>query len=110
MAEASSYRRTFWRLLGFLKPYKWSLAVSVVLAVASQAAAVAMAFLTGGGLERAVESDMFTRSYADVYAGDERWTSLDVPEGSDLRLADLLAIAGSIAADGASQGFLPGVR
>jgi hypothetical protein len=36
--------------------------------------------------------------------------SLDVPEGSDLRLADLLAIAGSIAADGASQGFLPGVR
>jgi hypothetical protein len=36
--------------------------------------------------------------------------SLDVPDGSDLRLADLLAIAGSIAADGASQGFLPGVR
>jgi aconitate hydratase len=24
---------------------------------------------------------MFTRSYADVYAGDERWNSLDVPEG-----------------------------
>jgi ABC-type multidrug transport system fused ATPase/permease subunit len=51
-----TYRRIFWRLLGFLKPYKWSLAVSVVLAVGSQAAAVAMAFLTGGGLERAVES------------------------------------------------------
>ena len=32
-------------------------------------------------IERAVESDMFTRSYADVYAGDERWHSLDVPEG-----------------------------
>jgi ABC-type multidrug transport system fused ATPase/permease subunit len=55
MAEGS-YRRTFWRLLGFLKPYKWSLAVSVVLAVGSQAAAVAMAFLTGGGLQHAVES------------------------------------------------------
>ena len=54
--SAPSYRRTFWRLLGFLKPYKWSLAVSVVLAVGSQAAAVAMAFLTGGGLERAVDS------------------------------------------------------
>jgi ABC-type multidrug transport system fused ATPase/permease subunit len=56
VSDAPSYRGTFWRLLGFLKPYKWSLAVSVVLAVASQAAAVAMAFLTGGGLERAVNS------------------------------------------------------
>ena len=56
MTERASYRRTFWRLLGFLKPYKWSLAVSIVLAVGSQAAAVGMAFLTGGGLERAVES------------------------------------------------------
>jgi ATP-binding cassette subfamily B protein len=51
-----TYRRIFWRLLGFLKPYKWSLIVSVVLAVGSQAAAVGMAFLTGGGLERAVRS------------------------------------------------------
>jgi aconitate hydratase len=32
-------------------------------------------------IEKAVESDMFKRSYADVYAGDERWHSLDVPEG-----------------------------
>jgi ABC-type multidrug transport system fused ATPase/permease subunit len=56
VSDAPSYRGTFWRLLGFLKPYKWSLAVSVVLAVASQAAAVAIAFLTGGGLERAVNS------------------------------------------------------
>jgi ABC-type multidrug transport system fused ATPase/permease subunit len=56
VAEAPSYRRTFWRLLGFLKPYRWSLAVSVVLAVGSQAAAVAMAFLTGSGLEHAVQS------------------------------------------------------
>jgi ABC-type multidrug transport system fused ATPase/permease subunit len=54
--EAPSYRRTFWRLLGFLKPYKWSLGVSVVLAVGSQAAAVAMAFLTGDALQRAVLS------------------------------------------------------
>jgi ATP-binding cassette subfamily B protein len=54
VTEAPSYRRTFWRLLGFLKPYKWSLAVSVVLAVGSQAAAVAIAFLTGDALQRAV--------------------------------------------------------
>src|ERR671922_1736493 len=56
MESRVPYRRIFWRLLGFLKPYKWSLAVSVVLAVGSQAAAVAMAFLTGGGLEHAVQS------------------------------------------------------
>src|SRR5918993_46613 len=56
MAEAASYRRTFWRLLGFLRPYKWSLVVSVVLAIGSQAAAVGIAFLTGSGLEEAVRS------------------------------------------------------
>src|SRR5918993_1657381 len=56
MAEAASYRRTFWRLLGFLRPYKWSLVVSVVLAIGSQAAAVGIAFLTGSGLEGAVRS------------------------------------------------------
>jgi ABC-type multidrug transport system fused ATPase/permease subunit len=56
VSEAPSYRRTFWRLLGFLEPYKWSLGVSVVLAVGSQAAAVAMAFLTGDALQRAIQS------------------------------------------------------
>jgi ABC-type multidrug transport system fused ATPase/permease subunit len=54
--ETPSYRRTFLRLLGFLKPYKWSLVVSVILAVGSQAAAVLIAFLTGDGLQRAVGS------------------------------------------------------
>ena len=32
-------------------------------------------------IERAVASDMFTRTYAEVYAGDDRWNSLDVPHG-----------------------------
>ena len=53
MNEAPSYRRTFARLLGFLKPYKWSLIVSILLAVGSQAAAVVIAFLTGDGLQQA---------------------------------------------------------
>ena len=48
------YRETFVRLLGFLKPYKWSLIVSTILAVASQAAAITMAYLTGAGLETAI--------------------------------------------------------
>ena len=31
---------------------------------------------------RAVTSDMFRRTYADVFKGDERWQGLHVPEGS----------------------------
>ncbi len=56
MSGAPSYRGTFWRLLGFLKPYKWSLIVSILLAGGSQAAAVAIAFLTGAGLQDALSS------------------------------------------------------
>jgi aconitate hydratase len=29
----------------------------------------------------AVRSDMFTRSYDDVFTGDERWSALEIPEG-----------------------------
>jgi ABC-type multidrug transport system fused ATPase/permease subunit len=57
VSSRASHLRTFARLLGFLRPYRWSLAVSVVLAVGSQAAAVAIAFLTGDALESAVQSD-----------------------------------------------------
>jgi aconitate hydratase A / 2-methylisocitrate dehydratase len=32
-------------------------------------------------IEQAVQSDMFRRSYDDVYAGDERWRTLPVPDG-----------------------------
>ena len=32
-------------------------------------------------IEHAVLSDMFRSSYSEVFAGDERWNSLDVPEG-----------------------------
>ena len=56
MNERPSYRQTFFRLLGFLKPYKWSLIVSILLAIGSQAAAVVMAFLTGEGLQEAATS------------------------------------------------------
>jgi ATP-binding cassette subfamily B protein len=57
MADSPSHLRTFLRLLGFLRPYRWSLALSVVLAVGSQAAAVTIAFLTGDALETAVQSE-----------------------------------------------------
>ena len=32
-------------------------------------------------VEEAVQSDMFTSSYEEVFEGDERWNSLEVPEG-----------------------------
>jgi aconitate hydratase len=35
----------------------------------------------GETIERAVRSEMFRSSYGDVFAGDERWNSLDVPVG-----------------------------
>jgi aconitate hydratase len=37
---------------------------------------------------RAVQSDMFRRSYAEVFAGDERWNSLDVPTGESFAWDD----------------------
>src|SRR5687768_54124 len=63
MATPPPYRQTFVRLLGFLKPYKWSLIVSILLAVGSQAAAVLIAFLTGTGLEKAITAD----AHSDLY-------------------------------------------
>jgi aconitate hydratase len=32
-------------------------------------------------MERALESDMFRRSYGEVFEGDENWNGLEVPEG-----------------------------
>src|SRR5919204_978164 len=46
MAARPAYRRTFVRLLGFLRPYTASMVVSVVLAAGAQAAALAVIFLT----------------------------------------------------------------
>jgi ABC-type multidrug transport system fused ATPase/permease subunit len=48
------YRQTFFRLLGFLKPYKLSLVVSIVLACGSQAAAIALVWVTGGVIDNAI--------------------------------------------------------
>jgi ATP-binding cassette subfamily B protein len=43
---ATPYRRTFFRLLRFLAPYKGSMVVSIVLAAGSQILALALVFLT----------------------------------------------------------------
>ncbi len=41
------YRATFVRLLGFLRPYRLGLIVSILLAVGSQAAQIALVWVTG---------------------------------------------------------------
>jgi ATP-binding cassette subfamily B protein len=52
--EKPLYRRTFARLLGFLKPYKVSLVVSIVLAVASQGAQIALVWVTKNVIDQAI--------------------------------------------------------
>ena len=54
MTEPIPYRRTFARLLGFLKPYKLSLIVSIVLACGSQAAQIALVWVVGGVINNAI--------------------------------------------------------
>jgi ABC-type multidrug transport system fused ATPase/permease subunit len=53
-ADRPAHRRTFARLLGFLQPYKVSLIVSIVLAVGSQAAAIALIWVTKNVVDSAL--------------------------------------------------------
>ena len=39
-------------------------------------------------IESAVQSDMFRKSYAEVFDGDERWNGLDVPTGERFAWSD----------------------
>jgi ABC-type multidrug transport system fused ATPase/permease subunit len=52
--QTPPYRVTFARLLGFLKPYRWSLWLSIVLAVGSQAASIGLVLVTGSVIDRAI--------------------------------------------------------
>ena len=52
--SAVPYRRTFIRLLGFLRPYKVSLVVSIVLAVGSQVAQIALVWVTRNVIDDAL--------------------------------------------------------
>jgi len=47
VVEPERHRTTFFRLIGFLKPYRVGLAVSCVLAIGSQAAQIALVWITG---------------------------------------------------------------
>ena len=68
MPERPSYRRTFVRLLAFLRPYKWTLWISVLLAVLSQAGQFATAYLTGTAVAKAVHGHDRAALYLIVIA------------------------------------------
>jgi ABC-type multidrug transport system fused ATPase/permease subunit len=48
------YRQTFARLLGFLRPYRVSLVVSIFLAIGSQLSGIALVAVTGRVIDRAI--------------------------------------------------------
>jgi ATP-binding cassette, subfamily B, bacterial len=48
---------TFGRLVGFLRPYRWSLAISIVLAVGSQAASIGLVRITQSIIDDAVRPE-----------------------------------------------------
>ncbi len=68
MSTPVPYRRTFIRLLGFLQPYKASLVVSTILAVLSQAAAIAIVLLVGEAID-AIDAGRGTSTLAWLVAG-----------------------------------------
>ena len=58
MVESSPpFRQTFTRLLGFLRPYRWSLTVSILLAIGAQAAGMAIPWLTGEVIDHAIPGE-----------------------------------------------------
>jgi ATP-binding cassette subfamily B protein len=54
MATKHPHLRIFARLLGFLRPYRWSLALSIALAAASQAASIALVRITQSVIDDAI--------------------------------------------------------
>src|SRR5438270_525271 len=54
MPEVPRYRQTFFRLLGFLRPYKVSLAISTVFAIGYQGSQIALVWLTKNVIDDAL--------------------------------------------------------
>jgi ATP-binding cassette subfamily B protein len=80
--KSPPFRRTFVRLLGFLRPYRWSLAFSIVLAVGSMAVALAIPWIIGDAIDNALPE------------GDERELALLVAAIVVLGLARALMMVG----------------
>src|SRR6266498_3868216 len=66
--SGAPYRQTFARLLGFLRPYKVSLVISIVLAVASQGAQIALVWVTKNVIDNAIAPHDAGRLWVYVWA------------------------------------------
>ena len=92
--SAVPYRRTFARLLGFLRPYRVGLIASILLAVGSQAAQIALVWVTG--------RDAIDRALLQHDAHRLRWTVATVVGLGIVRAALMAArrlLSGQIALD-----------
>jgi ABC-type multidrug transport system fused ATPase/permease subunit len=56
-SDSPPYFQTFRRLLGFLRPYRWSLVASLLLAIGSQVAGLSLPWLTGEVIDEAIAKD-----------------------------------------------------
>jgi ABC-type multidrug transport system fused ATPase/permease subunit len=54
MPEAPRYRQTFFRLLGFLRPYRASLAISTIFAIGYQGSQIALVWITKNVIDDAL--------------------------------------------------------
>jgi ABC-type multidrug transport system fused ATPase/permease subunit len=79
--QTPPYRVTFARLLGFLRPYRWSLWLSIVLAVGSQAASIGLVLVTGSVIDRAIVP----------HRRDELWMLIWIAVGLGVAKALLMA-------------------
>jgi ABC-type multidrug transport system fused ATPase/permease subunit len=79
--QTPPYRVTFARLLGFLRPYRWSLWLSIVLAVGSQAASIGLVLVTGSVIDRAIVP----------HQRDELWMLIWIAVGLGVAKALLMA-------------------
>ena len=51
------FRRTFLRLLGFLRPYRWSVGLSILLAIGAQACAIAIPLVVAQVIDGAIPDE-----------------------------------------------------
>jgi len=56
-AQSPPFRHTFARLLGFLRPYRWSLTASIVLAIGSMIASLTLPAITGYAINNAIPNE-----------------------------------------------------
>src|SRR5438094_444799 len=87
--DTARYRTTFVRLTGFLRPYKWSMIVSVALAVGSQAAQLALLWLPGNVALVAIASGPLIVAIAYRYSHIAHPVLRDVQQ----KLADVATVA-----------------